>query len=741
MLLFASALHAQQPTIDRKTQLRNFAHTHLTTAEGGKLGIQALLDSIKSGGATGTKLATVNTSLTSGFCLEADADGNIRTASSGAACGTGTPAVDSVFGRIGAVIAATNDYAFTQIGGTNAVNKGGTGAVTLTGIPIADGTNPFTALAAGSMLQYLRRQANTTSVTYNFAPLADLIAGDYYWSQTPGGSIAIGANVVTLTPGPLGVKGSATGQYVYLSAGTGTAEAALVTGGSCDGTGQTSCTVNFTAAHTHSGAYTIASASGGIKECFEVAAANPGGVCRAPGTSSPYTLYQTLVLGNGSTSTPSTQNNIFLIGDGGGATDSEVNPATAGTMLYWAGPVGGTMMDIEGPFAGAHIKGLFFQCGGATRAATGLISNHAFNSEFRDFEFNGCSGFAIKNYAYGQPSNMATGANNNLWEQIQVYLGSGNGTGASGMQVGKGANTPGDVLDVAQNIYKKVSLNVGTTGVGLDLRLTDSSRFENLGIGCASGCTSIKITEVIGDTGGHFPQAITFVDSNACCGASTVDDSTWTGTVVGGWFWPWNNDNDTQEDPLGTNSWGAGVSNNGRWFGKFKTVPNIYTAQTSSAAIASTASETAFSKSFEIPAKTLKAGARVRVTASGKFSDTGTPTLQIALKLGGSGVSGSSFAVIPATTLGSGVSNFGWSIQGEAIIRTAGASGTVQNGACVGGFLNVNMASCVYENNFSLDTTAAQSVFVTADWSASSASNTVTMETLSVEILQAGVTN
>lgn len=39
-------------------------------------------------------------------------------------------AVSSVFGRTGAVTAATNDYAFSQISGTAAISQGGTGATT-----------------------------------------------------------------------------------------------------------------------------------------------------------------------------------------------------------------------------------------------------------------------------------------------------------------------------------------------------------------------------------------------------------------------------------------------------------------------------------------------------------------------------------------------------------------------------------------------------------------------------------
>jgi hypothetical protein len=90
---------------------------------------------------------------------------------------------------------------------------------------------------------------------------------------TPGGSLSVGSNTIAL-PGmtPFGVNGNDTGHYVWISGGTGTAEAVLISGG----TARTGMTVNqtliFTCAYTHTGAWTITSASGGIQEavnaCF-----------------------------------------------------------------------------------------------------------------------------------------------------------------------------------------------------------------------------------------------------------------------------------------------------------------------------------------------------------------------------------------------------------------------------------------------------------------------------------------
>ena len=731
--LISTAIWAQ-PFVDMPTQVKRFDHDHTTTAGnmGGQLGIQALLDSIKSGGSTATKVATVNTSLTAGFCLEADANGNVKTAASGAACGT-EPSypVTSVFGRTGAIVAATDDYAFTQINGTNAVNKGGTGATTLTGILQGNGTDPFTANAASNMLTYLRRQANTTTVAYNFSALDDLVAGDYYWSQQPGGTLSIGANSVTLTPGPLGVVYTKPNTYVYITGGSGTPEAALLTGGTCDGTGQSSCTIIFTAANNHSGAFTVGTATSGIKEALNVLPSN-GGRIRLPAASSPYNLYATLYIGDGDASAPSTINDVSLIGDGGGATNSEVNPATAGTLLQWAGPASGTLLDIEGPFAGANLSGLYFECDGTNRGATGLLANHPFNSNFKNLIFNGCSDYAIKLYAYGQPTNLATGANNNIWEQIQVYAGLSNTT-AGGLQIGAGSFTLGDFVNVAQNVFTKVNVGAGSAGTALDLRLTDSLTFTHFTT--TSGNLGILITDV--DVGGfHFPTAITCIMCSFNGSTTPIDDSSYLGTGIGGWFWPYNNDQDTLPDPVGTNGWSAGVSNFGRHWGAWKNTPEIYAAITSSTAIANTSTETEFSKTFDIPAGLLRVGTRVRVTASGKYSTTGTPTMQLAMKIGGN-----PFSVFPATATPNNASDYGWSFTGEFVTRATGASGTVQNGHGMGGLGGVTPAMTAWVNNFTLDTTIAETITVTADWSASSMSNTITMDTLSVEVLDAGSNN
>lgn len=83
-------------------------------------------------------------------------------------------------------------------------------------------------------------------------------------AQTPGGSLVIGSNTVTMSPCPRGIKTTTSvASSFYLSGGTGTAESVRLTGGTCT-SGATTGTIIFTAVNTHTGAWTVSSATIGI---------------------------------------------------------------------------------------------------------------------------------------------------------------------------------------------------------------------------------------------------------------------------------------------------------------------------------------------------------------------------------------------------------------------------------------------------------------------------------------------
>ncbi len=108
-------------------------------------------------------------------------------------------------------------------------------------------------------------------------------ATDFNWSQIPATDLSVaGAETVSLSVCPPGTTGTEPWYYVYVS-GTGTAEAVLVTGGSCAGNGQAG-TLQFTTANSHSAGYTIGSASGGLQEALVAARytpTNPTGTSQA----------------------------------------------------------------------------------------------------------------------------------------------------------------------------------------------------------------------------------------------------------------------------------------------------------------------------------------------------------------------------------------------------------------------------------------------------------------------------
>ena len=115
------------------------------------------------------------------------------------------------------------------------------------------------------------------------AGLPFLVSSNYVFApQSPGGNLTVGTNVITLTPVPKGVNGTDTHHWLYISGGTGTAEPVLITGGAAVA-GNPSGTLIVTCANTHSGAWTIATATSGVQEAI-VAAGAPARIVMPAGT-------------------------------------------------------------------------------------------------------------------------------------------------------------------------------------------------------------------------------------------------------------------------------------------------------------------------------------------------------------------------------------------------------------------------------------------------------------------------
>lgn len=166
-------------------------------------------------------------------------------------------------------------------------------------------------------------------------------------------------------------------------------------------------------------------------------------------------------------------------------------------------------------------------------------------------------------------------------------------------------------------------------------------------------------------------------------------------------------------------------------------------------AIASTTTETIIFPNVTIPANYLQDGRVLRLTAYGRHSTTGTPTLVFAIRWGG--VSGTVICQSGAVTCGSGVSNAMWRMEAIIQVRANGSSGSVfavgevslgeDAAPSVGSATNapgislMGSAGVATPAAVTVDLTADTALSVTADWSASSASNTLTGHVYVIEAL------
>lgn len=133
---------------------------------------------------------------------------------------------------------------------------------------------------------------------------------------------------------------------------------------------------------------------------------------------------------------------------------------------------------------------------------------------------------------------------------------------------------------------------------------------------------------------------------------------------------------------------------------------------------------------FTLPANFIQEGSTFTLKAWGVFSTIATPTLLLGFYYGG--VAGVALGTTGAITTGSGVTNVPWRIQLDVDCWTDGATGTVKTqgwagfGTAVGTWTFLPIPNTANTGTVTVDTTASKVLSVGAQWSASSASNTVT---------------
>lgn len=154
------------------------------------------------------------------------------------------------------------------------------------------------------------------------------------------------------------------------------------------------------------------------------------------------------------------------------------------------------------------------------------------------------------------------------------------------------------------------------------------------------------------------------------------------------------------------------------------------TAAGTALANSTTLTDISVAPQFTLPANFLQAGSSLSFSAFGVLSTTATPTILLGFYYGG--VAGTALATTGAVTTGSGVTNVPWRIELETAIRTTGTSGTAMSqgkfflGTTVAAWTSLPMPNTALAT-VTVDTTAAKVLSVGAQWSAASASNTITL--------------
>ena len=195
-------------------------------------------------------------------------------------------------GTIAVVTDSTSVSGCTVGGGSNVVNCQYNGTTWSQAVTAANGAMSLTPSTSQNVVQPLSAGVSTQLSANNLANIR-YVTATWNWQQSPSDNLATpGSNTIHLTPCPAGIDTAASSHHytyaVYISNGTGTAEAAPVTGGTCTpglGTG----TIIVTTVNAHTGAYTAGSSTSGIQEAWNDAWVNDSGTApNANSQTAPY---------------------------------------------------------------------------------------------------------------------------------------------------------------------------------------------------------------------------------------------------------------------------------------------------------------------------------------------------------------------------------------------------------------------------------------------------------------------
>lgn len=171
---------------------------------------------------------------------------------------------------------------------------------------------------------------------------------------------------------------------------------------------------------------------------------------------------------------------------------------------------------------------------------------------------------------------------------------------------------------------------------------------------------------------------------------------------------------------------------------QIKTVGVIYRA-IADKTVTNTVAETSIigsglpGQSLTLPANFFNLGTSLRWRLMGYIADTGTPTIQIKVKLGSTIIYDTTAQTLPS--LGANQLFF---MEGRATCRSIGASGTIFTTSevyCNTGASSLgNLDTVVPTAAVTVDTTTSKLFDITATWGTASASNTLTINNFSLDL-------
>lgn len=221
----------------------------------------------------------------------------------------------------------------------------------------------------------------------------------------------------------------------------------------------------------------VADSTTAIQNAINAAGAANGGYVFFPAGT--FKISATLVIGNGTTTLPSSINGITLQCSG---PDPIFSAIQTGTRLLWAGSVGGTMLQFKGAGAGGGILG-GLTIDGAGTAAIGLDLLHWCSGQFPALDIRRCTGTYLQLRSQTVPD-VTGGCRDNTFG---IYTTDTVPSGAIGLSLDALSTT----TSTEGNNFLVIDMPMSGTGAtGIFLGFADFNLFHNCDLSCQSTLTT-----------------------------------------------------------------------------------------------------------------------------------------------------------------------------------------------------------------------------------------------------------